>query len=435
MGLAQGGRRGVRPDVSKRAELMRVVEPSPRSRCERGSKLRFSGALAVVAIALSFAASQVAEARPNGGFAWSAASGGGRASGAKDRGPIRKIAVFGTDDRIRVPDRYAAVAERIGLFFSNQSRTVCSAFCVAPNIVATAAHCLAQPGGKPARLADFMFARGYDRVREFARIEGHASGAAPQSMIVGDFQHRVKPPIDAANDWALVRLDRAACQGGGLAVTPLGASEILEEAKAGRVFQLSYHRDWTQWRLAYSRPCAMARDFKAIPWTSIAPDFLSAESMLLHQCDTGGASSGSPLLLERDGAVSVIGINVGTYVQSKVLTERGQVTVREKAETVANTAVNAQVFAGHIELLRSAALIGSGSQLRDLQQRLTEQNLYQARIDGSYGPMLKAAIENYERASRLPVTGLATQALLQRLNRQANGLGQVAPSSAPQRQR
>jgi hypothetical protein len=197
------------------------------------------------------------------------------------------------------------------------------------------------------------------------------------------------------------------------------------------VFQLSYHRDWTQWRLAYSRPCNVARDFKGIPWSTIAPDFLNADQMLLHHCDTGGASSGSPLLLDRAGVISVIGINVGTYVQSKILTEGGQVTLREKAETVANTAVNAGVFAGRIELLRNASLLTSGQPLRDLQQRLTEQRLYQARVDGSYGPMLRTAIENYERQSRLPVTGLATHDLLNRLNREARGLGQVSPSSAP----
>lgn len=366
-------------------------------------------------------------------------AGSAPADAAPGRGPLptlvrsgaTKVAVFGTDDRVQAPARYARAADNIGLFFSNQSRTVCTAFCVAPNVVATAAHCLAQPGGAPARLADFMFARGYDRLRDYARIEGHASGSAAQSTIVGDFQHRVRPPIDAANDWALVRLNRPACQGGGLPVTPLSSTQVMAEANAGRIFQLSYHRDWTQWRLAYSKPCLVARDFKSVPWSSIAPDFLTADQMVLHHCDTGSASSGSPMLLERDGLISVIAINVGTYVQSRIMTERGQVTLREKAETVANTAVNAGVFASHIDVLRQAAILSSGQPLRDLQQRLSEQRLYQARIDGSYGPQLRQAIEGYERLSRMPVTGLATQALLERLNREARGLGQVSPTSAP----
>lgn len=343
---------------------------------------------------------------------------------------FERIAIFGTDDRIPTPPRYAKAAESIGLFFSNQSRTVCTAFCVAPNIVATAAHCLSQPDGAPAKLSDFMFARGYDRQRDYAQIEGHATGSSPQSIVMGDFQHRVRPPIDAANDWALVRLNRPICRDGGLQVTPLTAAQVASESQAGRIFQMSYHRDWTQWRLAYSKPCNVARNFKSVPWTSIAPDFLNADKMLLHQCDTGGASSGSPLLIDRGGTISVVGINVGTYVQSKILTEGGQVTLREKAETVANTAVNASVFAGRIELLRDATILSSGEPLRDLQRRLSEQRLYQARIDGSYGPILRAAIEGYERQRRMPVTGLATHELLSRLNREAIGLGQVSPSSA-----
>jgi hypothetical protein len=341
------------------------------------------------------------------------------------------VAVFGTDDRIATPTRFRQLAQQIGLFFSNPAKTVCTAFCVAPNIVATAAHCLAQPGGKAARLSDFMFARGYDRLREFARIEGHANGSAAQSVLSGDFQHRVKPPIDAANDWALVRLDRNACPGNGLPVVSMPGDEILAAGRSGRIFQLSYHRDWAQWRLAYSQPCRTGRDFEAASWSAIAPDFISAEQMILHHCDTGGASSGSPLLVETKTGVAVVAINVGTYVQSKTPIDKSRAEHVEITETVANTAVSAAVFLEHIERLRSAALLATGQPIRELQERLAARRLYDSRIDGSYGPMLRGAIERYERESRLPVTGLATRDLLERLNHQATSAGRVAPTSAP----
>ena len=353
-------------------------------------------------------------------------------AGRDHTGLIKRVAVFGTDDRVAVPKRLAMVADQVGLFFSNRARTVCSAFCVAPNIIATAAHCLAQPGGKPARLSDFMFARGYDRQRDFARIDGHETGSAPQNVITGDFRHRVRPPIDAANDWALVRLQRNACPGSGLTVTPLPVEDIIAAAKAGKVFQVSYHRDWTQWRPSYSKPCQVGRDFGGVPWMSIAPDFLSADQMILHLCDTGGASSGSPLLIDGKAGIAVIGINVGTYVQSKILTDRGQVTLRERAENLANTAVNARAFDDRIRQLKSATILASGLRIRDLQEQLSVRKFYRAKVDGSYGPMLKAAIESYERASRMPITGLPTAALLERLDATAGrGLGRVAPTSAP----
>ena len=46
---------------------------------------------------------------------------------------------------------------------------------------------------------------------------------------------------------------------------------------------------------------------------------------------------------------------------------------------------------------------------------LKQHQLYAGSIDGSYGAALHAAIEAYERAQQLPVTGLATEALMQRL--------------------
>ncbi|MFV0296315.1 MAG: peptidoglycan-binding protein [Hyphomicrobiaceae bacterium] len=343
------------------------------------------------------------------------------------------VAVFGADDRRTPPRRLKGVADQIGLFFSNTARTVCTAFCVAPRVVATAAHCLAQKEGKPAHLSEFMFARGYDRRREFVHVEGFTTSSTAQSVLTGEFHHRIKPPIDAAHDWALVRLSSDACPHGGIPVTPLSTDDVIAASDAGRIFQLSYHRDWTQWRVAYSKPCFVSRDFNTVQWSTIAPDFMDADQMIFHQCDTGGASSGSPMLMTGPRGVSVVGINVGTYVQAKVLSEHGKVTMREQAETVANTAVSARAFAGRITTFRGAAILASGDPIRQLQRQLAAQNFYRARIDGSYGPILRAAIQGYERTNKLPVMGVPTVALLHRLTMQAQtGFGRIAPTSAHQ---
>ncbi len=340
-----------------------------------------------------------------------------------------EAAVFGADDRVQVPARLDKVAEQIGLLFNNTTRTICTAFCVADNVIATAAHCLARGQGSAAvRFADFAFARGFDKSRTFTKIDGHATGQAAQSMMTGDFRLRVRPPIDAANDWALVRLQSKACPGG-FPIRQLTPAEIIAQSDAGRLFQVSYHRDWTQWRPAYSKPCRAARDFGAVQWSTISPDFMNADQMILHQCDTGGASSGSPMLMETPEGMAVVGINVGTYVQSKIVSQNGQVTQRGKSETVANTAVNARVFAAKVETLKSAAML-SGPQLRTLQELLRDQSHYAGRIDGSYGPAIKSAIETYEKARNLPVSGLATEALLARLTEDASRAGKVSPSSS-----
>ena len=164
----------------------------------------------------------------------------------------------------------------------------------------------------------------------------------------------MRPPIDATKDWALVRLARRVCSKGVLAMRPLATEQIMAEAAANRVFQVSYHRDFTPWKLAYAKACPVSRSFESASWHTIAQDFAEPAMLLLHTCDTGGASSGSPLLLETAQGPEVIGINVGTYVQSKVEMQDGHVTRRFKSDTVANTGVSCVRLCGQARRVPAA---------------------------------------------------------------------------------
>ena len=318
---------------------------------------------------------------------------------------------------MQLPAKYKDLQEKMGLLFNPRSRMVCTAFCVAPDIVATAGHCLFRIAGERApRIADFWFARNYDAVRDYARIAGHATGSTAQNVLSGAAALNMRPPIDATKDWALVRLARPTCTKGVLPVRPLSTEQIITEAAAKRVFQVSYHRDFTPWKLAYGTPCSIRRSFEGADWKTITQDFADPDALLLHRCDTGGASSGSPLLLETPKGPEVIGINVGTYVQSKVEVMDGHVTRRFKAETVANTAVGATAFAAKLDAFRHATVLSTPAQMRELQAALKQRHLYAGPLDGGYGPTLRAAIEAYEKTHAMTVTGLPTQALLKRLN-------------------
>jgi protease YdgD len=326
------------------------------------------------------------------------------------------IAVFGADDRVPLPANYKDIQEKIGLLFNPNSRMVCTAFCVSPDTVATAGHCLFRINGESSpRIADFYFARKYDAVRDYARVAGHATNSTAQSVVSGASALNMRPPIDATKDWALVRLAKAVCSKGALPLKPLATEEIIAEAAAGRAFQVSYHRDFKAWKPAYSGPCAIDRAFGETDWKTIAKDFADPDALLLHTCDTGGASSGSPILLETlDGPV-VVGINVGTYVQSKVEMMDGQVTRRFKAETVANTGVSAIQFAAKLAAFRDAVILATPAQILQLQAALREKELYGGALTGVYGPTLRTAIEAYEKAEGLPVSGWPTMELLKRL--------------------
>jgi protease YdgD len=326
------------------------------------------------------------------------------------------IAVFGSDERSPVPAKYKDIQEKIGLFFNARRRTVCTAFCVASDVVVTAGHCLLGTGAEqPARFSDFWFARHFEGAREQSRVAGYANGTATQHVLLGSHHLSIHPPIDATRDWALIRLARSACSKGVLPVRVLPIDAILTEAGALHVFQVAYHRDYLPWRLAYSRPCGVARSFEAAAWRQIERDFTEPEALILHTCDTGGGSSGSPILLDTPEGPQVIGINVGTYEQAKVLMQDGQVKKRLKANTIANTAVASAAFAARLQAFQQAVILSTPAEMRELQGLLARRQLYSGPMDGTYDAALKAAIEAYERAEGLPVTGLATAVLLQSL--------------------
>jgi len=326
------------------------------------------------------------------------------------------VAVFGIDDRGPLPARYKDLREKIGLLFSVHGRSVCTAFCVAKDVVATAGHCLHKIAGERSpRIGDFWFLRNYDVVRDIAHIAGHGNGTAALNVMSGSMSLNVRPPIEATRDWALVRLARPACTKGVLPIRVMPIDRILKEAEAKRVFQLSYHRDYTPWKLAYGQPCTVGKSFEHSEWSAIAQDFSDPEVLILHTCDTGGASSGSPMLLETDSGPEVIGINVGTYVQSKVLMQEGKVKKRMKADPVANTAVASAAFADKLDVFLQATVLSSPGQVRELQTLLRQRELFAGKVDGIYSAELRSAIEAYEKAEGLQVTGLATLTILKRL--------------------
>jgi protease YdgD len=320
--------------------------------------------------------------------------------------------VFGSDERVSLPKSLEAVASRIGIIHNHHSHSVCTAFCVAPDIVATAAHCLYRTREEaPLRLSDFAVR--LHGARSAARIAGAAEGAPEPNVLAGSMRLNVRPPIDATRDWALVRLAQPLCKGGALKLSRRPVEQVMRLAGEGQVYNIAYHRDLPKWQPMLARRCRVQRSFKDASWATIRHDFADPEQLLLHTCDTGGASSGSPLLVDGPDGPEVVGINVGTYVQSKVVMLNGEVVHRFKSDDVANTGVNSQAIAAAFDAFKAADLLATRRDIRLLQERLAARGLYKGPHDGRLGPAMKAAIEGFERAAEMPVTGLATRPLLQ----------------------
>ncbi len=327
---------------------------------------------------------------------------------------LHAIAVFGSDERVPIPQSLRAIGDKIGVLHDPRSHSVCTAFCVARDIVATAAHCLYRTSGMaPLRLTDLSLKLHGSHAS--TRIAGAAEGAPEPNVVAGSTRLNVHPPIDATHDWALVRMAQPACKGGALRLSRKPVEEVMRLAEAGRVYNVAYHRDVPKWQPMFESGCTVKRDFEDAEWSTIRRDFNNPEQLLLHTCDTGGASSGSPLLVDGPDGPEVVGINVGTYVQSKVIMLNGEVLHRFKSDDVANTGVNSLAFAASLDALRAADTLMSRRDIHLLQARLKAKGLYKGPQDGTFNAATRAAVERFERASELPLTGLATRPLLQTL--------------------
>lgn len=338
-----------------------------------------------------------------------------RALQAPHAGLVHKVAVLGRDERRMLDDRQKALRDRIGVLVHQGTNSVCTAFCVAPDIVATAGHCVvgtsSQPGSRPWLL---RFRR--DTASEPGiPIAGATTTAAYQHIVTGAQRLNTRPPINATSDWALLRLAAPACPAGGLPLTSRSAPDIAASAADSRVYHVAYHRDLEHWRLAVATGCRFVSPKEAGDPEQIARDFEKPDDLMLHTCDTDAASSGSPLLMDGANGPEVVGINVGTYVRSRVIMHDGEVVKRLESEVVANTALIATPLADEVRALAQRDILQTASDVRRLQMRLAAYGLYDGEIDGLYGPITRRAIESYEAHHKLPVAGLATRTLLDRM--------------------
>jgi protease YdgD len=302
------------------------------------------------------------------------------------------------------------------MLYEPVTQTLCTGFCVSPGIVATAAHCLFQ--SKNNRLPDLgalNFRLDYGKISLSSGIAGARTGAAKHYVAAGTTTFSQEPPLSAPRDWALVKLDRPICRFGFLDVESQTAPELIAAARDGRVFQIAYHWDWRHWQLAYGGPCAISRDYNQIRWRFISQHFSNPQDLILHDCDTGGASSGSPLLIKTPKGVAVVGINVGTYTRTRILLRYGRVVKRLKPDVIANTGVMGAAFAHVIPKLDSSQIVERREDIKKMQTALHARGLFSAVTDGDYGRATRTAIRIFEQSNNMPVTGLPTMALYSRL--------------------
>lgn len=324
---------------------------------------------------------------------------------------VQKVAVFGEDNRVPVPSQLGNVKEGIGLLYDKFSQTRCTAFCAAPNVIATAAHCLfgASSLQKP-KISDFYFRLEVKNKLKFSRLDGFQNRSSSQFVVTGTTRLQTHPPMNSPKDWSLVRLKSPICTNRSLEIAPQTVRNLIKASKSKQIFQIAYHWDYVRWKLAYSSPCSVKSFSGKLSWREIKRLFSSPEELVFHDCDTGGASSGSPILMKTENGQVVVGINVGSYEQ--IVTSSSSNKNKSQTKIIANTAVNASAFYDMTKILQSADVIDSQKSLKTLQAWLKADGFYKGQIDGYFGPLTRNAISSYQTARQLPATGLPTQSLL-----------------------
>ena len=326
---------------------------------------------------------------------------------------VSKIAVFGSDDRVPLVGRYLELQNKIGTLTSRKTGASCTAFCVGPDVIATASHCLfgTAESAKP-DLAEMEFTLQSGSGVASTPLAGLKLGTVKQNIISGTEALAVRPPIDAANDWAAARTETAICRAGGLSMSEKTREEIARLAADNAIYQVGVHRDLPSAQLMLGQPCGVERAFPSADRETILRDFHDPEAVIFHTCDTGGGSSGSPLLTDGANGPEVIGINVGTYVLSKMVLRASGKAEPDKSQPIANTAVEAARFADAVKMLAARDLMRGPAEVRQLEKLMTKYDLYRGAIKGRLTAELENAIKYFEATTDRNPSGQLRRALL-----------------------
>ena len=263
-------------------------------------------------------------------------------------------AVFGSDDRAELTSDPQNLKRKIGTLSSSKTGAFCTAFCVAPDVIATASHCLyGTAESAQSSLRGLTFKTADQKSQAGTRLA--ASSSSAPIVMAGTTRLAVTPPIGAVNDWAIVRLEAPVCGANVLSFSAMPRSQIDAAAARGNIYQVAAHADLPDMNLRRGGPCAVQWSFPSVDTETIARDFAAPQAILFHTCDTGGGSSGSPMLIDTLRGPEVVGINVGTYILSRAVTTAGTNDTQSTSVPIANTAISVAPAALALARLSGAA--------------------------------------------------------------------------------
>lgn len=346
---------------------------------------------------------------------------------------VRKIAVLGKDNRISLPAKYQALAAGVGIIGQpGKKGWRCTAFCVAPNIIATNAHCIVRNPtmGKRLNLAKTIFILP-------ALTKSPLNHKYKPRISYPEYVHQKMPGLSVYSgnyaearylnsqkqDWAFTKLIHSVCRGRTLDFGKEKLKQIKKAAQKNDVFMIGYHGDKDMSERLYSNKCRIRSRNNKTFFMKKQRRQMTREALLLpHTCDAFKGSSGSPIFLKTANNYKVIGINLGSlkYEHFRIKRNRytGKIISRKKLKTgkETNIAIQPKIFLEGLKRFQEETLLTNIEQFRSFQKGLKTLNFYRGKIDGQFGKQTKRAIYAFEKKMKLAPIGLPTQELLDTLN-------------------
>lgn len=321
--------------------------------------------------------------------------------------------ILGKDDRRVVPSKYRDLARGIGLIHDLKRRTLCTAFCVGDDVIATNAHCLPYVRIKKRRrvrgVRDFAF-----YLTEKGAILHHAR---LQSNPVGDAQKPWMSVLSAGGrasrswlrenrrDWALAKLTRPICASDVIAFADAKFIRSARHLRKAKAFTIGYHGDKPDQLRRYA-PCRIRKISGR-----------GNQYSMNHTCDIFAGASGSPIFAETAEGPRVVALVVGQMWGRRWRQyPSGRKVMISRWKT--NVGVLPLELLTKLERFRTAEFATAAMSTRELQLGLIAGGYLRGKADGLFGPQTREAIVNVEKQLGLVPLGIPTKRVISHLAEQ-----------------